>query len=509
MRHHRKHQPHPSLTTAVLLSALGAAAAGAAEEPGQDAPSDSQIRSALIDAMLISPRVFAGNVEVSVKDGTATLSGTVESLLARRRAAHLASLTRGVQVVDNRLQVRKGALSDTELRHDIIVALDNDPAAESYEILVSVEDGVATLKGNVGSWQEREMAGFAAMGVRGLRDVVNQITVTRDADRVDTDIRNDVVTAIEMDPYLEADSLRVSVTDGVVSIAGAVGSLYEKEVLRSNAWTTGVRKVDLEDVRISWLLEDDELRHGEFADESIAAAIRYRIGLDPLIADDGITLTVEDGTAWLYGTVDTIRDRDAAERAARRVRGVMRIKNYLTVVPGRSVSDEELEKQVDAAIDRDPWLNSERIAVTATNGHVYLDGQVDSTWERRHAREIAGRVEGIIDIHNWLQTSKGVTASTYGFDYGPFYGYDYLDPIPDSTGSPALSDWEIREDIRDELFWSPFVDSDQITVAVDDGVATLTGSVEDWDEYRAARANAFEGGATAVVSGDLTVGSTE
>jgi osmotically-inducible protein OsmY len=50
------------------------------------------------------------------------------------------------------------------------------------------------------------------------------------------------------------------------------------------------------------------------------------------------------------------------------------------------------------------------------------------------------------------------------------------------------------------LFWSPFVDSDDITVVVNSGVATLTGTVEDWSELQAAKENAREGGATSVIS---------
>jgi osmotically-inducible protein OsmY len=50
------------------------------------------------------------------------------------------------------------------------------------------------------------------------------------------------------------------------------------------------------------------------------------------------------------------------------------------------------------------------------------------------------------------------------------------------------------------LFWSPFVDSDDVTVSVEAGVATLTGSVDSLGEYNAARENAFEGGAITVIN---------
>jgi osmotically-inducible protein OsmY len=48
------------------------------------------------------------------------------------------------------------------------------------------------------------------------------------------------------------------------------------------------------------------------------------------------------------------------------------------------------------------------------------------------------------------------------------------------------------------MFWSPFVDANQVRVKVDAGIATLEGKVDDYAEMHAAVENAFEGGATRV-----------
>lgn len=46
--------------------------------------------------------------------------------------------------------------------------------------------------------------------------------------------------------------------------------------------------------------------------------------------------------------------------------------------------------------------------------------------------------------------------------------------------------------------WSPFVDGDDITVSVKDGVVTLRGEVETYSEGQSAVDNAYEGGAKKV-----------
>jgi osmotically-inducible protein OsmY len=61
-------------------------------------------------------------------------------------------------------------------------------------------------------------------------------------------------------------------------------------------------------------------------------------------------------------------------------------------------------------------------------------------------------------------------------------------------------DTSLRASIIDELEGSPYVDSDRIDVRVRNGVAILTGTVEDRDALIAAEENAYEGGARKVVN---------
>jgi osmotically-inducible protein OsmY len=59
-------------------------------------------------------------------------------------------------------------------------------------------------------------------------------------------------------------------------------------------------------------------------------------------------------------------------------------------------------------------------------------------------------------------------------------------------------DGEIKKDIEDELWWSPFVDEGDVSVTVTGGIATLVGVVDTLRERRVATKNAYEGGAKQV-----------
>jgi hypothetical protein len=70
----------------------------------------------------------------------------------------------------------------------------------------------------------------------------------------------------------------------------------------------------------------------------------------------------------------------------------------------------------------------------------------------------------------------------------------------DKKASIAETDREIREAIESELWWNYFVDSDKISVSVNNKTATLKGTVGSWQEFITAVKNTFEAGAFAVKS---------
>lgn len=115
---------------------------------------------------------------------------------------------------------------------------------------------------------------------------------------------------------------------------------------------------------------------------------------------------------------------------------------------------------------------------------------MDTYFEKAQAEDVVSQVQGVIAVENNIAVDE-ISPPTYDpyvdeFDYG-LYGYG-------PGGYPLKTDKQIAEDIQDELFWSPFVDADDVKVTVEDGVATLDGKVDSWSEYHSAVENAYEGG---------------
>lgn len=228
---------------------------------------------------------------------------------------------------------------------------------------------------------------------------------------------------------------------------------------------------------------------------------------DPRVFSLNPSVEVKNGVVTLTGAVENLKVKRAAEQDAKNTVGVRRVKNLLRVRPSKPLADDKIAQNVIAAFFRDPVLDGFEIAVKSKHGMVTLTGTVVSFYEKAEAEDVASRARGVIEVKNNLSVSYPSVADYYS-GYDPYWSFPsyYLNSSPFSSTRPYRSDAEIKEDIEDEMFWSPWVwmHHDGITVTVTNGVATLNGTVSSWFTYNIATENAFEGGASQVIN-NITV----
>ena len=497
----------------VLILSLGMLAAwSAAPEVAVAEPqlSDQAISDQVEDELLFDAAVLSANIDVETIDGIVTLTGSVNNILAKERSARLAQAVKGVRAVVNRVEVTPSTeRTDEEIANDIEAAWLNDPATESYEASVSVNDGVATVTGTVDSWLEKQLVATVAKGVRGVTDVKNQVMMRLAPERPDSEIQREIEQALRWNTYLDfATAVDVQVDDGVVTLSGTVGSVGEQNTAIQLAWVNGVKDVDSDHLQIRDWLQDPDRRdssHPVVSDSEIEQAVKDALLYDPRVKSFNVDVEARFGQVTLRGEVDNLKAKSAAANTAQNTYGVSMVNNRLKVRSPDQPSDDELERRIRDALLRDPYTDSYDVTVAVSNGIADLFGTVDTYFERSQAEDVASRIKGVTMVDNNLVVQPG--DEPYVFDpfvdtYYPYsyhwYGnrYEHL--------SAEKSDVEIKEDIQDELWWSPFVDADQVIVSVNDGTATLTGQVDSIHEKRAAAENAIEGGATSVTN-NLTV----
>ncbi len=498
-----------SVLAAVAASALVARVIALAPAAAAASPlDDRQITAAVEDELLIDGGVDWSWIDVETEDGVIQLSGKVDNVLARDRAARIAANVRGARAVVNRIRVMDSGRSDEAIRAAVEEALASDPATSSWRrIGVAVSGGEVTLTGTVDSWQARDLTSQVAKGVRGVLALDNQVDIEVDRDRPDDELRAEVERTLHWDSLVDDALIEVAVRDGEVHLSGTVGSLAERNRAATDARVLGVERVDTSGLDIEDWARDERLRKGKYRprdEDEIAAAIEDALRHDPRVEAFDVHASVDEGVVTLSGTVDNLRARQSAAGDARNTVGVWRVVNRIKVRPGQ-YQDDRIAARVARALGHDPYLDREAIQVAVNHGVVSLSGPVDTYFEKIQAGDVAAGTFGVVSVDNDLAVTDVHAAPTHD----PYVDERWYVHEAEWEAYPALeatvrSDWEIAEDIRSQLFWSPILDEERIEVMVDDGVATLTGAVDTWNQHSAATDNAYQGGAI-LVDNDLTV----
>ena len=127
---------------------------------------------------------------------------------------------------------------------------------------------------------------------------------------------------------------------------------------------------------------------------------------------DDISANVKDGTVTLTGKVTMPYKKDDIAKRIAKVDGVTKVVNQITVLPV-SMYDDDLRFRISRAIygNSNFWnygsMANPPIHIIVENGHVTLDGVVNSETDRMLARSIASSF-GAFSVTNDLKTDKEV-----------------------------------------------------------------------------------------------------
>ncbi len=447
--------------------------------------------------------VPVNQIDVNTENGIVTLNGTLGHILAKERAEKIVGAVKGVRGIVNMLVVVPPMVSDQYLREAIFEALAADPATDAYDdIAVSADEGVVTLTGNVESWQEKQLAGYVAKGVRGIKELNNEINVQYQADRPDVEIAQEIKQAVENDIRLYDRLVRVSVEGGVVGLSGTVGSLTEKKLAESYAWTAGVTKVSTKGLHVNDWAKNEYLRSEPYPERSDAEsreAVKATLEMDARIKFFDPIVAVNNEVVTLSGVVSSLAAKRAAERDAGNVIGVAYVRNNIKVRPSAIPEDKILKNRITGALKADPYIERYELEVTAWNGKIYLTGIVDNYFEKSHAEEIVASQQGVVDVVNKIE----VIDNRYFPTIPPYLAGTSVPTGDVETRNRQSNDWisdaQLKENIEEELWWSMRVNQDEITVDVEQRAVTLSGIVPDQRAADIAISKAWQEGALMVI----------
>jgi osmotically-inducible protein OsmY len=184
------------------------------------------------------------NVKVTVDNGIATLSGTVDLFEYKADAEKSVRKAKGVTAVRNQIEVAGPTVSDQELQAKLVEKLTYDRVGYGNvfnAISVSVQNGVATLGGHARTDVDKDSALALVSTYPGVKDVVGEIEVDP-VSIMDDQTRMAVARAVYGYPSLNryaidpAKTIRISVQNGHVELYGVVDSQADKDTafIRAN-----------------------------------------------------------------------------------------------------------------------------------------------------------------------------------------------------------------------------------------------------------------------------------
>lgn len=208
----------------------------------------------------------------------------------------------------------------------------------------------------------------------------------------DRDIERDVKEELEWNPDLDTSDIAVSVKDGVVTLAGFVKSYTDKyEAEAAAKRVSGVKGVanDLE-VRLPSI---DERPDPDIARDAVAA-LKSQLP----ISSENIKIVVKNGWVTLEGQVEWQYQKNTAESAVRRIKGVKGVSNMILLKP--RVEPAEIKKKILDAFKRNAEIDANRIQVETNGSEVILKGTVRSWMEREEAERVAWSAPGITKVED-------------------------------------------------------------------------------------------------------------
>lgn len=211
-------------------------------------------------------------------------------------------------------------------------------------------------------------------------------------------------------------------------------------------------------------------------DKQLKQAVLDELKWEPSVNAAHIGVTTKDGVVTLMGSVESYAEKDAAETAVQRVKGVKAVAEEIEVKLTFNVRHGDPEIAA-AAVNRLTWdvlVPKDAVKISVSKGWVTLTGQVHWHYQHDAAAKAVRTLWGVTGVSNQISIKPPADASN------------------------------IRTDIIDALNRSWFTPAN-IEVAANDGKVTLTGTVDYWDERALAGTTAWAAPGVTSVTNNIRV----
>ncbi|QQZ39422.1 BON domain-containing protein [Pseudomonas sp. SK3(2021)] len=210
----------------------------------------------------------------------------------------------------------------------------------------------------------------------------------------DLNLRKFILEELEFQPDIDAANIGVTVENGVVTLTGHVNSYAQK--ISAERAVKGIKGVRALAEEIQVRLE----KGAGTADDTIANRAANILSWSSDVPEGDIKIMVQNGWITLEGEVDWQYQKETAERAVRKLSGVVGVDNRLTLRPRVEVAD--IRQRIEDALKRNAEIDAKAIHIKVDGDVVRLEGRVHLWRERQIAERAAWSVPGVRKVDDHL-----------------------------------------------------------------------------------------------------------
>jgi osmotically-inducible protein OsmY len=203
-------------------------------------------------------------------------------------------------------------------------------------------------------------------------------------------------------------------------------------------------------------------------------AVISQLDWDPQVDASAIGVAAMGGTVTLTGYINSYAGKLAAERAAKRVRGVRAVANDIEVRLKIERTDADIAADVVKALELHSTIpDSAQAAVHS--GHVTLTGTVDWMFQKHDAERAVRHIRGVRAVVNRIAIA------------------------------PRAVERDVRHRIVEALHRNADLDARHIRLTVTGDRVTLTGTVDSWLQRETAERAAADAPGIGVVDNRIAI----
>lgn len=141
-------------------------------------------------------------------------------------------------------------------------------------------------------------------------------------------------------------------------------------------------------------------------DEELKEKLQTKLDQDFKLKSYALKGDVVEGEAQLQGIVDSLAEKEHAERVAKNINGITNVENGIAISTDGPITDRGVEFEAGEEIFADPKVNSKHIGIKSSHGIVTLVGNVADPQEIEDARNAASKARGVTKVISEVKVQK-------------------------------------------------------------------------------------------------------